>query len=139
MAESPVICELQSVITHDSIDEVLVSLPIERYGPLIETIVRCCEEQGIIVRVRPGMSSLQIARSYVDELEGLPVVTFQSGPQDGWALMAKRLIDLLGSAALLLLLAPVFALVALLIRFDSPGPVFSRKNGSDSTSGGLDC
>ena len=124
MVESPVVCELQSVITRQPVDEVLVSLPIEKYGPLIETIVRHCEEQGIIVRVRPGMSNLQIARSYVDELEGVPVVTIQSGPEDGWQLLAKRLIDILASAALLLVLAPIFAVVALLIRLDSPGPVF---------------
>src|SRR5215475_12327759 len=124
MVESPVVYELQAVITRQPIDEVLVSLPIEKYGPLIEAIVRHCEEQGIIVRVRPGMSNLQVARSYVDELEGVPVVTVQSGPEDGWQFLAKRLIDIFGSAAFILLLAPIFAMVALLIRFDSPGPVF---------------
>jgi exopolysaccharide biosynthesis polyprenyl glycosylphosphotransferase len=35
----------------------------------------------------------------------------------------KRLIDIVGSAALLLALAPLFAIVTLLIRLDSPGPV----------------
>jgi exopolysaccharide biosynthesis polyprenyl glycosylphosphotransferase len=124
MVESPVLCELQSVITRQPIDEVLVSLPIEKYGPLIETIVRHCEEQGIIVRVQAGMSNLQIARSYVDDLQGVPVVTIQSGPQDGWALVTKRVIDFIGSAALLIALAPLFAVVAWLIRMDSPGPVF---------------
>ena len=71
MVESPVVYELQSVITRQPVDEVLVSLPIEKYGRLIETIVRHCEEQGIIVRVRPGKFNLQVARSYLDELEGV--------------------------------------------------------------------
>jgi exopolysaccharide biosynthesis polyprenyl glycosylphosphotransferase len=38
--------------------------------------------------------------------------------------MVKRIIDLIGSAALLVALAPLFALVALLIKLDSPGPIF---------------
>ena len=38
--------------------------------------------------------------------------------------MAKRLIDIVVSATLLVVLAPLFALVALLIRLDSLGPVF---------------
>jgi exopolysaccharide biosynthesis polyprenyl glycosylphosphotransferase len=122
--DSPIIDQLNSVIAHHPVDEVLVALPMNKYGPLVETIVRHCEEQGIIVRVRTETFNLQVARSYVDELQGVPVTTIQSGPQDGWALVAKRLIDLLWSAALLLLLAPIFAVVALLIRFDSPGPVF---------------
>jgi exopolysaccharide biosynthesis polyprenyl glycosylphosphotransferase len=85
--------------------------------------VRHCEEQGIIVRVRTEMFNTGVARSYTDELEGVPVVTIQSGPEDGWQLIAKRLIDILGSAGLLLVLAPVFAIVTLLIRLDSAGPI----------------
>lgn len=41
--------------------------------------------------------------------------------------MAKRLFDLLGAAVALLLLAPVLTVVALLIKLDSPGPVFFRQ------------
>lgn len=41
--------------------------------------------------------------------------------------MSKRLFDIVGALAGLLLLAPLFALVALRIRLDSPGPVFFRQ------------
>ena len=122
--KSPIVSELESIMAYQPIDEVLVALPANEYGPLVDTIVRHCEEQGIIVRVRTQSFDLQVARSYVDELEGLPVVTIRSGPQDDWRLVAKRLIDILVSATLLVVLAPLFALVALLVRMDSPGPVF---------------
>ena len=124
MSESTIVQQLTSVIADQPVDEVLVALPIDKYGPLVETIVRQCEEQGIIVRVRTEMSRLQVARSYVDELQGVPVMTIQSGPADSWQLIMKRVIDIVGSAALLLALAPLFAVVAWLIRKDSPGPVF---------------
>jgi len=124
MSESQIVSELESIMAHHPIDEVLVALPANKYGHLVEAIVRHCEQQGIIVRVRTEMFNLQIAKSYVDELKGVPVVTIRSGPEDDWRLVAKRLIDILGSAALLLALAPLFAAVALLLRLDSPGPVF---------------
>ena len=41
--------------------------------------------------------------------------------------MPKRIFDLVFSALALLLLAPVFALIALAIRWDTPGPVFFRQ------------
>ncbi|HEY7064473.1 MAG TPA: sugar transferase [Chloroflexota bacterium] len=41
--------------------------------------------------------------------------------------IAKRALDVVGAAVLLLLLAPVFAVVAVLIRLDSPGPVLFRQ------------
>jgi len=116
--------QLNSVIANHAIDEVLVALPMDKYGSLVETIVHECEEQGIIVRVRTGMSRLQFARSSVDELEGVPVMTFQSGPVDSWQLIMKRVIDILGSVALLVALAPLFALVMLLIRLESHGSIF---------------
>ena len=124
MSRSPIIDQLDSVVADHAVDEVLVALPMDKHGPLVDTIVRHCEEQGIIVRVQTELSNLRIARSFLDELEGVPVVTIQSGPQDGWQLVVKRLIDIVGSAALLLALSPMFIAVAFLIRLDSPGPVF---------------
>ena len=51
MAESPVISELESVITREPVDEVFIALPGDEYAPLVEEIVRLCEEQGITVRL----------------------------------------------------------------------------------------
>jgi exopolysaccharide biosynthesis polyprenyl glycosylphosphotransferase len=116
--------QINNIIASQAVDEVLIALPIDKYGSLVETIVHHCEEQGIIVRVRTEISGLQVARSFVDELHGVPVLTIQSGPADSWRLVMKRLIDVAGSAALLLALAPLFAIVTLLIKLDSPGPIF---------------
>ena len=70
------------------------------------------------------MFQLRFARWHVDLLDGMPMVTIRSGPPDGWQLMAKRLIDICGSAMLLLLACPLLLMVAILIKLDSPGPVF---------------
>ena len=43
-----------------------------------------------------------------------------------WNDAVKRALDIIASALGLLLLAPVFALLALVIKRDSPGPVFYR-------------
>ena len=132
MSDSRIVEQLNSVIASQPIDEVLVALPMDRYGPLVETIVQQCEEQGIIVRVRTGMSRLQIARSYVDELEGVPVMTFQSGPPDSWQLIMKRVIDILGSLALLLASgAAICAWSCCLFVWSHRGRSFLRKNGLD--------
>jgi exopolysaccharide biosynthesis polyprenyl glycosylphosphotransferase len=127
MMASGVLAELESVIAREPVDEVFIALPRDKYGYLIEAIVHLCEEQGIIVRVQAEMFQLKIARWQVDELDGMPIMTIRSGPSDGWPLFAKRLIDICGSVLLLLALAPMFALVALLIKLDSPGPIFFRQ------------
>jgi len=123
MSESPDLDELDSVLSNNAVDEVLVALPINRHRELVQTIVRRCEEEGVVVRVRTEMFNTAIARAYTDELEGIPLITIQSGPEDGWQLVAKRLLDIIGSATLLLVMAPLLAIVTLLIRLDSAGPI----------------
>jgi exopolysaccharide biosynthesis polyprenyl glycosylphosphotransferase len=123
MKELEVVSKLDSIMSEEPVDEVLVILPSKNYGPLVEKIVSRCEEEGVIVRVRAEMFELRTAKTYADELEGQPILTIRSGPQDDWGLVVKRLVDVLGSLALLFMLAPLFALVALIIKLDSPGPV----------------
>jgi len=127
MSELTIVDQLASVVAEHPVDEVLVALPMDTHAALVDTIIRHCEEQGITVRLQTEMSNLRVGRSFLDELEGVPVVTIQSGPQDGWQLIVKRLVDIIGSAALLLALTPIFIAVAFLIRLDSPGPVFFRQ------------
>jgi exopolysaccharide biosynthesis polyprenyl glycosylphosphotransferase len=127
MAESAVTSELISIITQEPVDEVFITLPRDKYGPLVDTIVCLCEEQGIVVRLQSDMFPLKVARWHVDELNGRQIVTIRSGPPDGWPLIFKRTLDICGSAALLLTLLPVFAIVAVLIKLDSSGPVFFKQ------------
>jgi exopolysaccharide biosynthesis polyprenyl glycosylphosphotransferase len=54
----------------------------------------------------------------------MAVATFGSSVFEGWPLVFKRLLDIIASSILLILLAPMFLIVAILIKFDSPGPVF---------------
>ncbi len=44
-----------------------------------------------------------------------------------WTMAMKRILDVVGSALGLLLLLPVLAVVAVIIKLDSPGPVFFRQ------------
>jgi exopolysaccharide biosynthesis polyprenyl glycosylphosphotransferase len=121
--ETSVVQQLDSVIARQPVDEVLLALPMNKYALLADALVRHCEEQGIVVRVRAEIFDLHIAKSYADDLQGIPVMTFQSGPIDNWQLLLKRCVDIVGSVALLIALAPLFAIVALLIKFESPGPI----------------
>jgi exopolysaccharide biosynthesis polyprenyl glycosylphosphotransferase len=124
---SEILAEIEAVITREPIDEVFIALPRDKYSQLVDAIVRLCEEQGVVVRLQADIFKLAIARWHVDEFDGIPIVTIRSGPEEGWQLVAKRLFDICGSAALLLLLAPLCGFVALLIKLDSPGPVLFKQ------------
>jgi exopolysaccharide biosynthesis polyprenyl glycosylphosphotransferase len=60
----------------------------------------------------------------IGELGGLPLLTIRDIALRGWKLTLKRAVDLIGSAVGLVVLSPLMMLVALLVKLDSPGPVF---------------
>jgi len=113
---------LSQLTASQPIDEVFLALPLDAAHAIIHQVVELCEEQGIAVRVLSSFVDLLLARAQMDEIDGRPVITIFTGPADSLQLLVKRMIDLVVSSAMLTVLSPVFAAVALAIRFDSPGP-----------------
>jgi len=125
MVTTALLSEIETILAREPVDEVFITLPRETYGAVVNQVIRVCEEQGIIVRLWADTFQLHIAKSHVDELlDGTPVMTIQSGPSDGWQIIIKRLVDIVGSLALLVTLLPLLAVIALCIKLTSPGPIF---------------
>lgn len=62
----------------------------------------------------------------VQSMFGQPVVEVKRTRLDGWGRIWKRTFDFIAAALTLIILSPVFLLLALAIKLDSPGPVFAR-------------
>jgi exopolysaccharide biosynthesis polyprenyl glycosylphosphotransferase len=106
------------------IDEVAVALPMKSYYSQAARIVAQCQEHGVIVRVLASLFDLQRGWVSNSQFDGMPVATISPHSSEGWPMICKRVLDILVSLFLLLLLAPLFAVAALLIRLDGAGPVF---------------
>jgi exopolysaccharide biosynthesis polyprenyl glycosylphosphotransferase len=109
------------------IDEVIVALPLASFYQQIAEIVASCRDHGIAVRsIGTFFDQEQTVRTaYLPA--GVGTITLHDESWNAWGFMIKRLTDAVVSAALLLALAPVFLLVAALIRLTSKGPVFFRQ------------
>lgn len=107
------------------VDEVLIWTPTDRvrdFGP----ILAICREQGLPSRIL--LSDSQFLLNEKITAAGSAIggeIALQSGStsRDSFGMAVKRFIDILVSAALLIALAPLLALVALLVKLSSPGPV----------------
>ena len=76
------------------------------------------------VRLVPDLSQAFRLNATVEDFDGMPVVLVTESPEQGWNAVVKRAFDLLCSGLGLLVLAPVLGILALLVKLDSPGPVF---------------
>ena len=90
-------------------------------------VLHACGTEGVEVLVRPGLSALPAPRVTVDQFGGEAVFYYRAQSAAPGHLLVKQLLDYAGSAVLLVLLSPVFALVALAIKLTSAGPVFYRQ------------
>jgi exopolysaccharide biosynthesis polyprenyl glycosylphosphotransferase len=114
--------EFESVLANNGIDEVAIALP-EISADALADLIAICMREGVKARVIADLYRSGPARIVVEELEGLPMVTFAVGPGLGWQMVCKEVIDRVGAFALLLLLLPLMLVVALAIKLDSAGPV----------------
>ena len=96
----------------------------------IEYVIRACELEGVEVWLIADFFSTNISRTSFDDLLGRPLLIFRTAPEASWQSLVKQFLDFSGAFVLLLLLLPLFLIVAAVIKFAMPGPVFFRQQRS---------
>jgi exopolysaccharide biosynthesis polyprenyl glycosylphosphotransferase len=121
--------ELEQVVTKYYIDEIYITIPSER--KVSADILQKGADMGKTVRVVAenfGMPHKQIRLNYVGSI---PLVIYNEKPAHGADGVAKRIMDIVISGVSLVFLSPLFILIAIFIKIESPGPVIyvSRRGG----------
>ena len=106
------------------IDEVAIALPLKSFYCQAARIAASCHDQGVIVRVLASIFDLPKGWSSDRPIEGMSVATVNPNSSEGWAMICKRMLDISVSSLLLILLSPLFLVVAVLIKLETRGPVF---------------
>lgn len=96
----------------------------------VSDAIQACEQEGIEVWLTSGFIETSVARMMVDSFGGSPILIFRSTPDSSWQLLAKAALDRTVAAACLVLASPLFAVIAVLIRLTSPGPVLFSQDRS---------
>ncbi len=117
------VSEISTILRDNVVDEVILAVPCSLL-PGVETVVRACEEEGVNLRLMADFFDVRMARTSVVECGEIPLLTLEPVAQSKWQLVGKRLLDLIVVLSALPLLLPLFSLIALAVKFDSPGPIF---------------
>jgi exopolysaccharide biosynthesis polyprenyl glycosylphosphotransferase len=117
------ISDIPRIIAENVVDEIIFvgSEP----GDLgsFEDVLLACQEQGIRTRVAADFFPAKVSAVSMEFLENVPLITFSTTPDHALSLFAKRAIDVVFSALLLMASLPLMILVALLVKLTSQGPV----------------
>jgi exopolysaccharide biosynthesis polyprenyl glycosylphosphotransferase len=115
--------DIPDLIRQHGIEEVIIGRPELSHQEVLSIISRC-ERGQVGIKIFPDLFQIIATELSIGDLGGLPLLTVRDIALRGWKLTLKRAVDLLGSAAILVVLSPVLVLTALAIKLDSPGPVF---------------
>lgn len=118
----------RSILAEERVDEVMICLPVDSRFSDITMIIQNARDLGIVVRLMPNFADGTLLKNmYVEEFEDDYVVTLFR-EQLLLQLLIKRLIDASVSLTVLIVMLPMMVVVAILIKFTSPGPVFFCQN-----------
>ena len=120
------ITDMEQVLRDYNIDEVIVAVP-SYPREFFSEIIEICDQNATAFKMVPDMYELSLTRLDVDDLRGIPLIGAKEVSIEGFNLAIKRIVDALIAAVTMLALSPFWALFALLIKLDSPGPVYFRQ------------
>ena len=115
------------IVRSGVVDEVIIALPLRRERLIID-MVKKCECEGIRVRIVPDFFRIIQSRAAMESLGNIPLIGIRIVPLD---LLKNRILkkgfDIVFSLTTLVVLSPLFLILALLIKTTSPGPVFFKQ------------
>jgi len=115
--------DLPHLIDDLHIDEVIIALPEASDDEMLELISKC-SKASLSIKVFPDVFQIIATQVTIDDLGGLPLLSVRDVRQRGWRLTVKRLMDVALSGAGLVFSSPLLFIIGILIKLESPGPVF---------------
>ena len=118
--------DIPRIVESNIVDDVIFAVH-RRELDRLEDLFLSLQEQGIRTRFALDLFPHALARVEMEELDGMPLLSFATTPTSQLQLMAKRALDIALASLLLLLALPVVTVIALAIKMTSGGSVFFRQ------------
>lgn len=118
--------ELMAYVRQNRVDEIIVALPWRSGGELSE-LVQSLKNAATNVNWCPETIAFQLPVRSLSNIAGVPMLTIFERPITGRNLVLKTIEDRVGALIMLVTLAPLLALIALLIRLESRGPALFKQ------------
>jgi exopolysaccharide biosynthesis polyprenyl glycosylphosphotransferase len=123
----PVVSDLKGLpeaIRDSGANEVIIADPQVSGDALFEVMMRCGRRRGVEFRIAPSLFNCLPRKTEIDQIGALPMIRLFREPLSSVSRITKRVFDIVIASVALATLAPIWLVVALLIKLDSRGPIF---------------
>ncbi len=115
--------DIQTIIENYNIDTVIVVSSEETENKLIE-LIKKCEGHNIEFMYLPEVLGLVSSKVRIRTIGGMPFIRLKEIPIGGLDYFKKRIFDIIFSVIFLIITLPVSAIIAIIIKLESKGPLF---------------
>lgn len=119
--------DLEGILHTRKYDALLLSdtkMPSEK----LSEVVQICHRELVRFMVIPAFFEVLVSGLHIESIRGVPVLSLGRLPLDRFfGRLTKRLVDVIGGGVGLLLSAPLILIFTILVRRESPGPLFYRQ------------
>lgn len=118
---------LSVILPENRLDEIAITLGIEEYQKLGK-IVSACEKSGVHTKFIPDYNGIIPTKPYTEDLLGLPVINIRYVPlTNTFNAFIKRMMDIIGSLAAIIVSSPIMLIVSVLIKATSKGGLIFKQ------------
>lgn len=119
------------------VDQIWLAMPLHETKK-IEYIINDLKNVTADIRLVPDIFSFRLINHSISSIAGMPVINLSVTPMEGINLWIKAIEDKVIATVILLLISPLFLLLALAVKLTSPGPAFYHQkrlswNGKEFT------
>lgn len=108
-------------------DAVAVSAGVQLHPQTLRHLGWELAARNIGLIMAPALTDIAGPRIHTQQVAGLPLIHVTTPALEGGQGVAKRLFDILGATAMIIVASPVMACVAVAVKLDSPGPVLFKQ------------
>ncbi|WP_255770741.1 sugar transferase [Pseudarthrobacter sulfonivorans] len=108
-------------------DAVAVSAGVQLHPQTLRHLGWELAARNVGLIMAPALTDIAGPRIHTQQVAGLPLIHVTTPTLEGGQRVAKRLFDVIVSAILIIVTLPLMAVLAILVKFDSAGPVLFRQ------------
>jgi len=118
--------KIPAILDAHPVDEMIITLPWSEHARILG-LVQVCAARNVRPRVVPDLFQMSMSAVDVNDLGGIPLIGMRPPSLRGANFLVKRIFDLAVGIPFTLIALPIMAILAALIKIDSPGPVLFRQ------------
>jgi exopolysaccharide biosynthesis polyprenyl glycosylphosphotransferase len=118
--------DLSEIVKSRIVDELIIAIdnaPYERFFDIVDH----CKTLNVPIRMTSNLLDVVNQRLKTEKYTDIPVIDVAPQYNDNFTLGLKRITDVITALFGLIILSPFFALIAVLVKLSSPGPIFFKQ------------